>query len=227
MLSASREGLASLLAVALWSAQAVAQVPGLPVLQNAFSNPGLAFAANLGGGSGQSFLGAAAAWGLRSGAFTVSGAAGAQRANDASRGAYGARLAARIWTSAGGSLGLGGFAGFGGAPRTRGASAIVTNPAIATIPVGLSAAYRRSLGSKRGLSAYVSPFYRWTRLDSATVQTSGTIRFSAGLDFSITPSIGVTFGGEFGGSGSGNSGLTGGNSGLLGGAISFVPGGRR
>jgi hypothetical protein len=219
MLSASRGGLASILAVALCAAQAVAQVPGLPVLQNAFSNPGLAFAANLGGGSGQSFYGAAAAWGLRGGAFTLSGAAGAQNANDASRGAYGARVAARVWSSAGGSLGLGGFAGFGGAPRTR-AGAIVTNPAVATIPVGLSAGYRRSMGSTRGLSAYVSPFYRWTRVDSGTVLTSGTIRFSAGLDFSVSTSIGVTFGGEFGGSG-------GGNSGLFGGAISFVPGGRR
>jgi hypothetical protein len=219
MLSASRNGLASLLAVALWSAQAAAQVPGLPVLQNAFSNPGLAFAANLGGGSGQSFYGAAAAWGLRSGAFTVSGAAGAQRANDASRGAYGARLAARLWSSSGGSLGLGGFAGFGGAPRTRTGS-VVTNPAIATIPVGLSAAYRRALGRTRGVSAYVSPLYRWTRIDSGTVVTNGTIRFAAGLDFSVTSSIGVTFGGEFGGS-------TGANSGVLGGAISFVPGGRR
>lgn len=208
-----------LIALALSASTATAQVPGLPVLQNAFSNPGLAFAANLGGGSGQSFYGGAAAWGLSSGALTVSGAAGAQRANDASRGAYGARIAARVWTSAGGSLGLGGFAGFGGAPRTR-AGSVVTNPAIATIPVGLSAAYRRSLGSSRGLSAYVSPLYRWTRVDSGTVLTSGTIRFAAGLDFSISSSIGVTFGGEFGGS-------SGGNSSVLGGAISFVPGGRR
>jgi len=48
-------------AIAIGAAGVGAQVPGAPVLQNAFANPGIAVAANFGGGSGQSFYGAAAA----------------------------------------------------------------------------------------------------------------------------------------------------------------------
>src|SRR5688572_7972472 len=72
-----------------FAAPVQSQVPGVPVLQNAFSNPGLAIAANFGGGRGQSFYGAASAWGLAGGRLQLSGAAGAQRANEGTRGAYG------------------------------------------------------------------------------------------------------------------------------------------
>lgn len=200
-----------------------AQVPGLPVLQNAFSNPGLAFAANFGSGSGHSYYGAAAAWGLgATGTFLVSGAAGAQRSNNSTRGAYGGRATMRLWASPSG-LGLAAFAGVGGAMRTR-TGAVITNPAVAVVPVGASVGYRRALGARRGISAYVAPFYRWVRADSGTIASSGSFRFSGGVDLTLTPSIGVTVGGEAGGAGSGGGGLT---SSAFGAGLTFVPGGGR
>jgi hypothetical protein len=203
---------------------ALAQVPGLPVLQNAFSNPGLAFAANFGSGSGHSYYGAAAAWGLgATGAFLVSGAAGAERSNNATRGAYGGRASMRLWASPSG-LGVAGFAGVGGAMRTR-TGAVVTNPAVMLVPVGASVGYRRALGARRGISAYVAPFYRWVRADSGTIASSGAFRFSGGVDVSITPSIGVTLGGEGGGGGP-SGGLSGSQSSAFGVGVTFVPGRR-
>lgn len=207
------------------SAPAVAagQVPGAPVLQNAFSNPGLALAANFGAGRGESFYGLAAAWGLGSGRLQLSAAAGAARANDATRGAYGGRAAASVWTSSGGSLGIGAFAGAGGAPRTRTAG-VVTSPALLIIPVGATIGYRRAIGAggSRGISAYASPLYRWTRADRDTVTTSGAIGVSLGVDFAFSPSFGATVGGEFGRSGDSRSR----GSSALGVAVSFVPGRR-
>lgn len=201
---------------------AFGQIPGAPVLQNAFSNPGLAVAANFGGGGGQSLFALAAGWGLGSGRILLSGAAGAQRANEATRGAYGGRASLTAWTSAGGSLGVAAFGGAGGAPRTR-AAGVMTNPAIFTIPVGLTVGYRRHMGTTRGISAYGSPIYRWTRLstdDDGTV-SDNTFRFALGLDFSFSPSLGVTLGGEFGARGTESGSST------LGAAVSWVPGGRR
>lgn len=213
-------------ALICFASNAAAQVPGVPVLQNAFSNPGLAVAANFGSGSGQSYYGVAAAWGMGSeGALSISGAAGAQRGNDATRGAYGARVAARLWSSAGGGLGAGGFVGFGGAPRTRTGS-LVTNPAVLTIPAGVSVGYRRALGRTRGMSVYLSPFYRWVRTASDSVVSSGALRVAGGVDFSFSSSLGVTVGGDVGGAGK-SSGGSKSASGALGVAISFVPGGRR
>ncbi|MGH7637066.1 MAG: hypothetical protein ACREOK_05390 [Gemmatimonadaceae bacterium] len=191
------------------------------MLQNAFANPGLAVAANFGGGGGQSLFALAAGWGLGE-RILLSAAAGAQRANDATRGAYGGRASMNAWTSAGGggSLGVAAFAGVGGAPRTR-SDGVMTNAAIFTIPVGLSLGYRKNLGTTRGISAYASPMYRWTRLttdDDGTVSDSN-FRFALGLDFSFNPSLGVTVGGEFGSRSSEGSST-------LGAAVSWVPGGR-
>ena len=199
---------------------ASAQIPGAPVLQNAFANPGLAVAANFGGGGGQSLFALAAGWGMGSGRILLSGAAGAQRSNDATRGAYGGRATMTAWTSAGGSLGAAVFAGIGGAPRTRNETGI-TNAAIFAIPAGITAGYRRNLGTDRGISAYVSPMYRWARVttdDDETV-SEGNFRVALGLDFSFNPAFGLTVGAEMG---SGQSGTS-----NLGAAVSWIPGGRR
>lgn len=209
----------SMAMLAALTTSAAAQVPGAPALQNAFHNPGLAFAANFGSGTGQSFFGAAAAYGL-GGRIQVSGAAGAQRVNGSTRGAYGLRAAASLWTSSSGAIGAGGFVGIGGAPSTR-VNGITTNTAITNIPVGVSVGYRRSIGTTRGVSVYGSPLYRWTRSDSTgTVTSRGSMRGAVGLDFAWSPSLGITAGGEFGGK-SGTS-----DTGLFGVAISFVPGRR-
>jgi hypothetical protein len=203
------------------AASVAAQVPATPVLQNAFASPGLAVAANFGSGAGQSFYGAAAAWGLGSGKLQLSGAAGAARSNGATRGAYGGRIAASVWSSSGGALGVGAFAGAGGAPRTQ-VAGVVTNPAVMTVPAGVTLGYRHALGTSRGVSAYVSPFYRWMRTDSGTVASSGSMRVSLGLDFALSQSFGATLGVELGQNSKGSTG----NSGTLGAAISFVPGRR-
>jgi len=209
----------SLTILSLTAGVASGQVPGAPVLQNAFHNPGLAVAVNFGSGTGQSFFGGAAAYGV-GGRFQVSGAAGVQRANSSTRGAYGGRVAASLWSSSGGALGVGGFAGVGGATSTR-INGVVSNAAVTNVPVGLSVGYRRPMGATRGISAYASPLYRWTRTDSAgTVVSNGVVRGAVGLDFAASPSLGVTVGGEFGGK-NGSSGTS-----LFGVAISFVPGRR-
>jgi hypothetical protein len=204
---------------ALVASPAAAQVPGAPVLQNAFANPGLAFAANFGTGSRQSFFGAAAGWGLGGGRIQVSGAAGVQRANDASRGAYGGRASFNAWTSSGGSLGAGAFAGIGGAPRTKDDTGVETNAAQIIIPAGVSIGFRRALGDVRGFSVYASPMYIWSRAEVGDVSASaGNFAGAVGLDFALTQSIGLTAGGQFGKASGGDNGS------LLGFAVSFVPG---
>lgn len=209
-----------LIILPLAAAGAAAQVPGAPVLQNAFANPGFAVAANFGSGTGQSYFGAAGAWGMGSGRIQLSGAAGAQRANGSTRGAYGGRVAASVWSSSGGALGLAGFAGVGRASSTR-LNGVLTNPAVTNLPVGLTVGYRRPLGATRGLSAYVSPFYHWSRTDAGgTIVSGGTLRGALGLDFAFSPSLGITVGGDFGG----KRGTT--DTGLFGVGISFVPGRR-
>jgi hypothetical protein len=52
---------------------------------------------------------------------------------------------------------------------------------------------------------------------------------AAGVDFSFSPSVGITVGGELGQSTAGDSGVggTGGRGGSFGVGISFVPGGSR
>jgi hypothetical protein len=175
-----------------------AQVPGSPVLQNAFLNPGIGVAGNFGGGSGQSFYGAAAAWGPGGGRFQLSGAAGVHNANGGTRGAYGARLAAHVWSTRGGSLGAAAFAGVGGAPSTE-SDNLVTNPATLIVPGGITIAYQRPMGLKRGISIYVSPMYQWWRFDDGDMTTSsGVFRGSFGVDVALSQALGVTAGGEVG-----------------------------
>lgn len=197
---------------------ATAQIPGAPTLQNAFVSPGLAVAANYGGGGGTSLFSAAAAWGTASGRLQASAAAGAQRGSGATRGAYGARVAANLWNSRGGAIAAGAFAGVGGAPRAR-ARDVVTLPAQLIVPVGVSVGYRRAVGATRGIAAYVSPLYRWARSEAATVSTTGDFRVAFGADVTITQSFGATVGAEFGRSAGSSRG-----GGTLGVALTFVPG---
>jgi hypothetical protein len=106
-------------------------------------------------------------------------------------------VAANVWTNAAGSLGAGAFVGYGAAPRTR-ANGVVTNPAVMSIPAGISVGYKRELGTVRGWGVYLSPMYAWTRTDSGSVASSSAFRFAAGVDFAFNQSMGVTVGGDFG-----------------------------
>ena len=216
----------AVLATCLWAALVAplaAQAPGLPVLQNAFVNRGLAFAGNFGGGSGQSFYGVAAGWGLGS-RLAVSAGAGAQRISTTTRGAYGGRAAMSIWNSGSGALGAGAFIGIGGAPRTR-TNGVVTSAAVMIMPAGATVSWRHAMGS-HALSVYGSPMYQWTRVDTGTgVRSAGTFAVAAGLDFAISNTIGTTLGAQFGQTTVATP--TGKSTGTLGIAVSFVPGGAR
>ena len=59
--------------------------------------------------------------------------------------------------------------------RTR-VNNVVLNPAVVSVPAGLSVGYRRGMGARGSISGYVSPFYNWLRTDSAAVVSSGAFR---------------------------------------------------
>ncbi len=214
------------LVVLAFPATSTSQVPGTPVLQNAFGSPGLAVAANFGGGPGQGFGGAAVGWGLASGRLQVSGAVGVQRRRDESRGAYGGRLSGALWTTSGrpgwgGAFGVGGFVGVGGAAGTH-TDDVVTNPSVVAVPAGISLGYRRAIGRTRGVSVYATPFYRWTRVDSVETENLSAFAVATGVDFAFSPSVGATIGVEFSSSDARGGGNERGAA-TFGAAIGFAP----
>ena len=84
---------AALVLAAVGTARVGAQLPGLPVLQNAFVGPGLAGAANLGGGSGGTAYAAALGWAPGSARFQVSAGGGALVSEGETGAAFGPRVA--------------------------------------------------------------------------------------------------------------------------------------
>lgn len=167
-----------------------AQLPGLPVLQNAFGNPGLSGAANAGGASGAASYVGAASYGV--GRFILSGGAGAVVADTGGTGAaYGARVAMPFLSFMGGSFGVAGFVGAGGSSR-RGVSAVQA-------PIGASIGWRHGIGATRGVSVYAAPMYSLYRASGGGVSTSkGLFRASVGADLAISRRLGVTIGTEGG-----------------------------
>jgi hypothetical protein len=173
-----------------------AQMLGLPVLQNGFSNPGITVAVNYGTAEGVRGYGLAAAWAPVSGRFQVSGGGGGYDPDEGKAWfTYGGRVGVPLTKLTGnGSFGVAPFAGLGAASRQ--------GIAIMHLPVGIAAGYRRALGDTRAISVYGSSFYGWTRLtnEAPDVETvsNGVIRFSGGLDVALTPGLGVTVGYEAG-----------------------------
>jgi hypothetical protein len=187
--------------VALIVGQAVAvpahaQMLGVPVLQNGFSNPGITVAGNYGTAEGVRGYGLAAAWAPASGRFQVSAGAGGYDPDEGKTWfTYGGRIGVPLTKLTGsGSFGVAPFAGLGAANR-QGIS-------IMHLPVGVAAGYRRALGGTRAVSVYGSSFYGWTRLTSdvqdAETVSKGLIRVSGGLDVTVIPGVGVTLGYEAG-----------------------------
>lgn len=178
------------------------QLPGIPTLQNAWANPGITGAINLGTGRDSRAGVVAASWAPGSARFQVSGGIGMRDDEAGGRGlAYGARVAVPVLSLAGGALGVAGFAGIGAA---RVPEALIDPTAnaggtLTQVPFGAAVGYRRAFGFIRGLSVYGAPFYSYNRLTVGDTSTSASgFRFSVGLDAGITSRIGVTVGAEFG-----------------------------
>jgi len=184
------------LALSTASGRCIAQMPGQPVIQNAFSNPGITVGLNFGRATEEDASGfaGAAAWAPASGKFLVSGGAGMVKAGEADGVfAWGARAMLPIaLLKLGDSFGVAAFAGVGGASE-NGANRLNATP-------GATIGYRRAIGSSRGVSVYAAPFYSWSRIDAGDVAASGgSFRVSFGVDITVVRSIGLTVGYETGG----------------------------
>lgn len=199
----------ALAAVAAVASSAEAQLPGAPVLQNAWATPGLVAAANFAGGSGESVVAGAVGWSPGSARFQLSAGAGYQNQSGfAGRPVYGARVAMPFGGTSS-AFGFGAFAGVGGGaarkakidiPKVGGGTTTTTVADTVSwtteIPVGASVGYRRAIGSNHGLSAYATP--AWVFYSGGT-NSGGLFRVGIGVDVGITRSLGATVGVDFGG----------------------------
>lgn len=172
------------------------QMPGTPVLQNAWAAPGIVLAVDIGGGSSKSSgstYGGAAAWSPGGGRFQLSGGVGIQSATgSSSRVVYGARAATPLKEMMGGNLGVAAFVGVGGGAAKAGD----TTTATSIVPAGLAIGYRKAIGvAGRGFSVYADPNYQY---QSGPKDKKGYFRVGFGLDAGITPKFGVTVGAESG-----------------------------
>lgn len=197
-----------------------AQMPGSPVLQNAWANPGLTAAVNFSNLGGASSYGGAVAWAPGSARFQLSGGVGAQtRPNSSTSAVYGVRLNFPVM-GATSSLGVSVFAGYGAISGGTIDSSVTKG----LIPVGATIGYRRAIGDTRGLSIYASPVYEAVNRGGGASNV-GVFRGDVGLDIGITSAIGLTLGIEFGGHQPDGSGKPSGTA--FGGAISYAIGSHR
>jgi hypothetical protein len=110
------------------------------------------------------------------------------------------RAAVPVFSMMGGSLGVAGFLGVGGAQGPR--VPLRGRAGLGQVPVGVAVAYRRALGATRGFSVYAAPFAGFFRSDfgDAGTESATLFRVSIGGDLAITRAIGVTAGLEAGAS---------------------------
>jgi hypothetical protein len=170
-----------------------AQLPGVPVLQNAFANPGLTIGVNYGQSDESKGYAGALAWSPASARFQVTGGFGAFKPDEGDRAwGWGARAAVPITqTMMAGKLGIGAFAGVGGSSQDE--------VSLLHVPAGASISWRTGLGERRGISIYAAPFYSWTRVSfDDESQSKGLIRASFGVDVAVVPALGITVGYELG-----------------------------
>ena len=173
-----------------------AQMPATPVLQNAWANSGITVAANYGRVTGASAFAGALAWAPANARFQLSVGGGAVRTDSgAGSGGYGARLSVPLVEFASGGIGTAIFGGVGffGRKAVRESN----------FPVGVSLGWRHALGTTRGISAYVAPFYLLSRRKStvnnvAKDEKRSVIRASVGVDVTLASRLGMTIGYESG-----------------------------
>ncbi len=187
-----------------------AQLPGVPVLQNAFANPGLTIGVNYGQSDDSKGYAGALAWSPASSRFQVTGGFGAFKPDEGDRAwGWGARAAVPITqTMMAGKLGIGAFAGVGGSSQDE--------VSLLHVPAGASISWRTRLGERRGISIYAAPFYSWTRVSfDDESESKGLIRASFGVDVAVVPALGITVGYELGQKADeGEPGATGGTFGI-------------
>lgn len=204
--------------VAVMAAAGDAQLPGLPVLQNAWATPGMVGGLDVGGGPDGSVYAAAVSWTPINGHFQVSGGGGFRsRTGVRSAGAYGVR-AAVPFGGASSAVGFAAFAGIGGGnggtthtvcntmvtPTPPGCAQVSPSGTVDStatgveIPVGVGIGWRHALGiGGHGIAVYATPSYVFF---SGGGKQNGVIRASFAADGGITPALGATLGVEFGGS---------------------------
>ncbi len=170
----------------------MAQMVGVPVLQNAFVNPGVTVGADFAASSDALVYAGAVAWVPENGKIQLSGGLGALVPDDGSgQATWGARAMLPITALSTRTLGAAVFAGVGsvsegGATETR-------------IPLGASVGYRGMLGEKRAISAYVAPFLDISRFKHDSVsERKSLFRVSLGVDVALASQLGLTIGYEWG-----------------------------
>lgn len=206
-------GLAALVLAACPSLDAVAQTPGLPVLQDPFTSPGSGAGLNYGHGDAFSAVSLAGSWTPNSNRFQVSAGIGAVSPHGIS--AHGVGVGSRMsvpvrtrWTGPTSALGAAVFGGVGGS-WWSGAGEL-------RVPVGVAVGYRMRLGESRALAAYVAPYFQWSRRtgdrEAARVapvpadedgagedrQDSDLARAAVGVDVTLTQRVTLALGYDLG-----------------------------
>ena len=171
---------------------ASAQMPGAPVLQNAWAAPGMVVALDVAGGSGTMY-GGAVGWAPGSGRFQLSAGGGSQTPKGGGgRFVYGVRAAFPVMQMMSGKLGIGGFVGAGGGSAKAGD----TTSSKGIVPAGVAIGYRQAIGTAgRGISAYVDPNYQY---HTGAFQKKGYFRVGGGVDVGVSARFGLTLGFESG-----------------------------
>ena len=194
-------------------------MPGTPLLQNAFANPGITAAVNVASLGGVSSYAVAGAW-APSARFQFSGGIGAQtRTGSPTRTAYGFRFNIPLLGESS-SFGASLFGGYGGVSG----GGMDSSTTRALFPIGATLGYRLAFGGSHGLSMYASPLYESVGRGGGAGNVS-VFRGAVGVDIGITSSLGATLGLEFGSNESADSGKPSGTA--FGAALAYAIGGGR
>ncbi|HEU4586255.1 MAG TPA: hypothetical protein VFR95_10920 [Gemmatimonadaceae bacterium] len=187
-----RAGVAAAVLAAAGACSASAQMVGVPVLQNAFVNPGTTLGVNFAAASETRVYAGALAWVPKNERIQLSGGFGVLDPDDGSgKVTWGGRAMFPIASLSSRTRGVAAFLGVGsvtsgGATETR-------------IPLGASVGYRGTLGERRAISGYIAPFLDVSRFKRDSVgETKSLFRVSLGVDVAIASQVGLTLGYEWG-----------------------------
>jgi hypothetical protein len=195
-----------------------AQMPGAPILQNAFANRGVTVAGNYASADGASLLALALAYSPGAGRFQFSGGTGRLSSDEGDDiTVWGARVAVPVLSFAAGRGGVAPFGGIGGGSTEAGS--------VLHVPLGVGAGWRMALGTTRALSFYATGTYLWVRTKVGDEsERNGLVRVAGAADVTVIRNLALTVGFE-GGQNADPDQLEGGPSGTIFGAP-WTAGGR-